>query len=42
MMRGVLSRDAFKKECDLVRSELGKLDQPHWQEFLVAWPPTKI
>lgn len=37
MMRGVLSRDAYKNECDLVRAELGKLNQTHWQEFLAAW-----
>jgi hypothetical protein len=42
MMRGVLSRDAFKKECDFVRGELAKLDQPHWQEFLAAWPEMKV
>ncbi|MEQ1527308.1 MAG: 3'-5' exonuclease [Gallionella sp.] len=41
MMRGVLSRDGFKKECDFVRNELAKLDQPHWQEFLAAWGETK-
>ena len=38
MMRGVLTRDRYKKECDLVRTELGKLDLPHWREFLAAWP----
>ncbi len=38
LMRGQLNRDAYKKECDLVRGELSKLDLPHWQEFLAAWP----
>jgi predicted PolB exonuclease-like 3'-5' exonuclease len=38
MMRGVLTRTRFQKECDLVRAELGKLDQDHWREFLAAWP----
>ena len=38
MMRGELSRDAYKKECQLVRGELTKLDLPHWQQFLAAWP----
>ncbi len=38
MMRGVLTRDAFNQECELVRSELGKLNLPHWQEYLAAWP----
>jgi hypothetical protein len=38
MMRGVLSREAYKKECELVRGELTKLNLPHWQAFLAAWP----
>ncbi len=38
MMRGVLSKDAYKKECDLIRRELTHLNLPHWQEFLLAWP----
>ena len=37
MMRGMLTRTAFQRECELVRSELAKLEQPHWQEFLAAW-----
>jgi predicted PolB exonuclease-like 3'-5' exonuclease len=41
MMRGVLSRDGFQRECDLVRSELAKLDVPHWREYLAAWPEMK-
>ena len=41
MMRGVLSRETFKKECELVRGELAKIEQPHWQEFLAAWPEMK-
>jgi len=41
LMRGVLTRARYKKECDLVRAELGKLDQPHWREFLAAWPEQK-
>jgi hypothetical protein len=38
LMRGVLTPAQYKKECVLVRAELGKLDQPHWIEFLAAWP----
>jgi predicted PolB exonuclease-like 3'-5' exonuclease len=38
LMRGVLTRARYQKECALVRAELGKLDQPHWKEFLNAWP----
>jgi predicted PolB exonuclease-like 3'-5' exonuclease len=41
MMRGMLTRARFQKECDLVRSELGKIEQPHWREFLAAWPEQK-
>jgi predicted PolB exonuclease-like 3'-5' exonuclease len=37
LMRGMLTRPRYQKECDLVRSELAKSDQPHWQEFLSAW-----
>jgi predicted PolB exonuclease-like 3'-5' exonuclease len=37
MMRGVLSRVAFQQECELVRSELAKLNLPHWQGYLAAW-----
>ena len=37
MMRGHLSRDGYRKECDLVRGELVKLHLPHWDEFLAAW-----
>ncbi len=37
MMRGILSRDAYKKECELVRGELAQLNLPHWHEFLAAW-----
>jgi predicted PolB exonuclease-like 3'-5' exonuclease len=41
LMRGVLTPARYKKECDLVRAELAKLDQPHWREFLAAWPESK-
>lgn len=39
MMRGVLSREAYQQECDLVRAELQKLNQPHLNEYLAAWQP---
>jgi hypothetical protein len=42
MMRGIFTRARYQQECDLVRSELSKLDQPHWREFLAAWPEQKI
>jgi 3'-5' exonuclease len=38
LMRGVLTRARYEKECELVRAELNKLDQDHWREFLAAWP----
>ncbi len=37
MMRGVLTRDAYRKECALVRGELLNLNLPHWHAFLSAW-----
>jgi predicted PolB exonuclease-like 3'-5' exonuclease len=37
MMRGVLSRVAYQKECELVRGELAKLNLPHWQDYLADW-----
>ncbi|WP_035384299.1 3'-5' exonuclease [Ferriphaselus sp. R-1] len=38
MMRGQLTREQYQRECELVRATLGKLDLPHWQEYLAAWP----
>ncbi len=38
LMRGVFTRAQYAKECELVRSTLGKLDELHWKEFLAAWP----
>ena len=37
LMRGVLTREAYQSECDLVRTTLSKSDAPHWQEFLALW-----
>lgn len=39
MMRGMLSRAAYQQECDLVRAELQKLNQPHFNDYLAAWQP---
>ncbi len=41
MMRGVLSRSAYAKECERVRQELGKMNAPCWQQFLSAWPASE-
>jgi hypothetical protein len=32
---------AHARECQLVRSTLGRSDAPHWREFLAAWPEIK-
>ena len=37
LMRGELSREAYEQEMAFIKAELGKLDKPHWQEFLAAW-----
>jgi len=37
LMRGVLDARGYRAECDLVRSTLAKLPQPHWKEFLGRW-----
>ena len=39
LMRGALDEPAYRKECDLVRDTLARLDAPHWSEFLAAWGP---
>ncbi len=38
LMRGQFTRARYEQECELVRSALGKLDAPHWREFLSQWP----
>jgi len=38
LMRGTLSREAYRAECDLVRSVLAGQDVPHWREFIENWP----
>ena len=38
LMRGALDRAEYAAELALVRATLGKLDAPHWREFLAAWP----
>ncbi|MGE5128103.1 MAG: 3'-5' exonuclease [Sphingomonadaceae bacterium] len=37
LLRGVLDRAQYKRECTLVRSTLEKLKEPHWREFLERW-----
>jgi hypothetical protein len=38
LMRGQFSRVRYDKECELVRSTLSKSEEPHWKEYLAAWP----
>jgi predicted PolB exonuclease-like 3'-5' exonuclease len=37
LMRGELTPAEYADELVFVRGELGKLDKPHWHEFLAAW-----
>ncbi len=38
LMRGQLTKARYEKECELVRSNLQKSEEPHWAEYLAAWP----
>jgi predicted PolB exonuclease-like 3'-5' exonuclease len=38
LMRGQFSPARYEQECELVRSTLGKSSEPHWAEYLAAWP----
>jgi predicted PolB exonuclease-like 3'-5' exonuclease len=38
LMRGVFDRDGYDREIALARTTIGKLDAPHWREFLAHWP----
>lgn len=42
LMRGHLGREAYQRECELLRSTLAADPRPHLQEFLAAWrePPS--
>jgi hypothetical protein len=37
MMRGVLTVEQHKAQCEVVRSTLAKSSEPHWKEFLGKW-----
>ena len=37
LMRGQLTPEQYQRECGVVRTELEKSTEPHWQEFLRAW-----
>jgi len=36
-MRGALTPEQHKAQCEVVRSTLGKSVEPHWKEFLAKW-----
>ena len=38
MMRGGLTSAAHAQEVTLVRTALADLHEPHWNEYLAAWP----
>ncbi len=39
-MRGQMDDEVFQAELQLVRSTLAGCAEPHWREFLAAWPAT--
>jgi predicted PolB exonuclease-like 3'-5' exonuclease len=41
LMRGQFTKARYEKELELVRSTLGKSAEPHWAEYLAAWPSAK-
>lgn len=40
LMRGRLDRERYAHECQRVREMLATASQPHFKEFLAAWPTT--
>jgi predicted PolB exonuclease-like 3'-5' exonuclease len=38
LLRGVFDADRCAAEFDLVRATLSRAKEPHWQQFLAAWP----
>ena len=38
LMRGVMSAEQHARETALMRATLTRLGEPHWNEFLAAWP----
>jgi hypothetical protein len=36
-MRGSITADQHRAQCDLVRATLQRSTEPHWQEFLSHW-----
>jgi 3'-5' exonuclease len=42
LMRGMLSREEFIRECDRVRFALRTQSKPHFEEFLAAWQEIQV
>ena len=40
LLRGVLSKDVFEKEKQVLRQTLKEQSKPHWREFLERWTDT--
>ena len=38
MMRGALTAELHRSQCELVRATLAKSPEAHWKEFLARWP----
>jgi 3'-5' exonuclease len=36
-LRGELTADEETAEIDFIKAQLGRIDAPHWREFLAAW-----
>jgi hypothetical protein len=41
LMRGQFTPAYYEQECELIRSTLAKSTEPHWAEYLAAWPEKK-
>jgi len=37
-MRGRLDRAGYRREIELARSAVARIEEPHWAEYLAAWP----
>jgi hypothetical protein len=37
-MRGEMTQAAYEAELSLIRSSLAAIGEPHWKEYLAAWP----
>ena len=38
LMRGEMTQAAYEAELSLIRSSLAAIGEPHWKEYLAAWP----